>query len=29
MRDRVRITPQLYATVALVALGALSLIVLT
>jgi cytochrome c oxidase assembly protein subunit 15 len=29
MRDRLRITPQLYATVALVALGALSLIVLT
>ena len=29
MRDRLRITPHLYATVALVALGALSLIVLT
>jgi cytochrome c oxidase assembly protein subunit 15 len=29
MRDRLRITPQLYATVAMVALGALSLIVLT
>jgi cytochrome c oxidase assembly protein subunit 15 len=29
MRDRLRITPQLYATVALIALGALSLIVLT
>jgi cytochrome c oxidase assembly protein subunit 15 len=29
MRDRLRITPQLYATVALVALGALALIVLT
>jgi heme a synthase len=29
MRDRLRISPQLYATVALVALGALSLIVLT
>ncbi|MDX6601420.1 MAG: heme a synthase [Solirubrobacterales bacterium] len=29
MRDRLRITPQLYATVTLVALGALSLIVLT
>ncbi len=29
MRDRLQITPQLYATVALVALGALSLIVLT
>jgi cytochrome c oxidase assembly protein subunit 15 len=29
MRERLRITPQLYATVALVALGALSLIVLT
>jgi cytochrome c oxidase assembly protein subunit 15 len=29
MRDRLRITPQLYATVSLVALGALSLIVLT
>jgi cytochrome c oxidase assembly protein subunit 15 len=29
MSDRLRITPQLYATVALVALGALSLIVLT
>jgi len=29
MRDRLRITPQLYATVALVALAALSLIVLT
>ncbi len=29
MRDRLRISPQLYATVALVALGALALIVLT
>ncbi|MGH2973971.1 MAG: COX15/CtaA family protein, partial [Solirubrobacterales bacterium] len=29
MRDRLRITPQLYATVSLVALAALSLIVLT
>jgi heme a synthase len=29
MRDRLRITPQLYATVALIALAALSLIVLT
>jgi cytochrome c oxidase assembly protein subunit 15 len=29
MRDRLRITPQLYSTVSLVALGALSLIVLT
>ncbi len=29
MRDRLRITPQLYATVTVVALGALSLIVLT
>jgi len=29
MRDRLRISPQLYATVSLVALGALSLIVLT
>jgi cytochrome c oxidase assembly protein subunit 15 len=29
MRDRLRITPELYATVALIALGALSLIVLT
>jgi cytochrome c oxidase assembly protein subunit 15 len=29
MRDRLRISPQLYATVAMVALGALSLIVLT
>src|SRR5215471_9488680 len=29
MRDRLRISPQLYATVSLVALGALALIVLT
>jgi cytochrome c oxidase assembly protein subunit 15 len=29
MRDRIRITPQLYATVTLIALGALALIVLT